>query len=136
MDDILHILDVLRQRAESDLAGLTAKREYYLSDIYNVQSMIRSAQTPLPIVEDIPVLERWRENQIAKLVQIKSKLTHLDEDIGKAKLHYKTILAKNLAATDIAENLQTAKSLKEEDKQTDTLLEASLLKRMVKKKSL
>ncbi len=136
MDDILHILDVLRQRAESDLAGLTAKREHYLSDISNVQAMIKSAQTPLPIVEDMSILDRWRDNQEYKLVQIKRKMTQLDEDIGKAKLYYKTIFAKNLAVKDIAENLQTAKSLKAEDEEVDSLLEISLLKRIAKKKSL
>ena len=123
MDDILHILDILRERAQADLVVLTKQRAAFLAQILEIKQAAGYAREKLPDVTDQHVWERWNYSQIIRIKNLEKKITALDVDIVKAKAHFKTILAKHLAAQDMAalaeREVQTQRAENEADEQLE-----------------
>ena len=132
MDDILHILDILRERAQADLVVLTKQRVEYLAQISQVKQTAGHVREKLPDITDQHVWERWNYSQIIRIKNIEKKIAAVEVEIGKAKAHFKTILAKHLAAQDMAalaeREVQTQRAENEADAQLDVFRQNTVYK--------
>ncbi|MBL4854202.1 MAG: hypothetical protein JKY25_08195 [Robiginitomaculum sp.] len=127
MDDILHILGLLRQRAEADILLLSTQKANYLTKISDITIAMSDKAPAVLNTRDMYTFEKWRQNQVCKIRAIEKKMTDLDEDIAKAKTHFKSILTKNLSAKSVAKNMSHVKRLSAEEEETSAQLDVFLL---------
>lgn len=127
MLEILNILDMQKQKVEAELADLTRQSNQYFLEISLINEGIANKQ-----MEDgnLYVLEKWRDNQAAKIIAIKENLKSLQADILTSKQNYKKILAKNLAAKDMASTQYNIQALHSEEQETSRALDTFLLSKM------
>ncbi|PHS37745.1 MAG: hypothetical protein COA91_09290 [Robiginitomaculum sp.] len=131
MDDILHILDLLRQRAEADIRQLTSQKQKFLSQMSDITLDIEAEKSKLlhrGDGEDVHIFEKWRHNQIFKLTGMKKKLQGLDKEIALAKTHFKSILAKDQMLQQVVKQILRAEQLDAETAQTSEQLDVFLLR--------
>lgn len=123
MDDILHILGLLRERAEADIAVLTTRRTKLLLDISDMKHAAQNMEMSTSNIADMYVQENWQYAQIIRIKSIEKKLADIDMQTVQAKAHYKTILAKHLAAQEIAARAMKEALLRQEDMDAEAQLE-------------
>ncbi len=131
MDDILHILDLLRQRAEADIRQLMTQKQQALVNISKITQDIEAKKPKLlrkGANEDIHIFEKWRQHQTFILDGIKKELLHLDNEIMLAKSHFKSILAKDQTLQQEAQQTLRAEQLEAETAQTSEQLDVFLLR--------
>ncbi len=137
MDDILHILELLRQRAEADILLLNTKKNNCLTKISDITIAIDDEASAVSNTEglttvdlssgDMCIFEQWRQNQIHKIRALEKKIDALDEDITKAKAHFKSVLTKSLTAKAAAKNILHTKRLSAEETELSAQLDVLLL---------
>ena len=127
MLEILSILDVKKQKAEAELAELTRKSNQYFWEISSINEAIAKKHMG---AGNLYVLEKWRENQAERIVEIKEKLKSLQKDIQLSKQNYKKVLAQNIAAKDMASTQENIRALNSEEQETSRALDTFLLIKM------
>ena len=133
MEEVLHILSLLKQQAEAQLAVKTNRNNDALARIKSYSDSIIMRGQEMSARENMQVYEQWCVLQQQNIAQIKSALPILDQDIRNSFLHLQTVQAKVTAAEslDVKERRETA--LKAEAAEEDAMLELSLLKRAYSK---
>ena len=124
MLEILNILDMQKQKAEAELANLTRQTSQCLLEISCLNEDIANKQLGSA---NLHVLEKWRENQATKVKAISKKLKSLQREVQTSKQAYKKILAKYIAAKDMANRQQNAQDLHDEEQETSLALDTFLL---------
>lgn len=123
MDDILHILDLLRERAQADLVLLTTQRSQFLQQITNIKHAAKNSSAGLSNITDQQVWENWQYGQIVRIKTIEKQLAGLETEIAKAKMHFKTILAKHLSAQKIAKDAAVNARMRAEETDAEMQLD-------------
>lgn len=127
MLDILNILDVKKQRAEAELAELTRISNQYFWEISSINEAIAKKHMG---TGNLYVLEKWRDNQVERIAEIKEKLKSLQKDIQFSKQSYKKVLAQNIAAKDMANAQENIQALQSEEQESSRALDTFLLSKM------
>lgn len=122
MEDIVHILELLRARAEANLLILTTRRTKFVSKMSELKNNMNTHKSSSLNITDINVLESWRHSQIARIKVIEDKLTKVEEDVETAKTHYKLILAKTLSAKSIVRDNALLEQSRIEEKESEEQL--------------
>ena len=100
MEDILHVLDLLRERAEAELAGLNTRRRVYLARISSIKYEVQGKSMPGLEGVDFTMFEIWRDHQFTQINVLYTRLHALEIDIVQAKERYKIILTKHISAQE------------------------------------
>ena len=127
MDDILHILGLLRQQAEADIRRLMAHKQKVLSIMSDITMDIETRKVKILSGEDAYIFEKWRQNQIFRLDGMEKNLLDIDSKITLAKSHFKSILAKDQVLQQEVERVMRTELLKAEVTQTSDQLDVFLL---------
>lgn len=129
MQDVLHILELLKRQAEARLATSTKRKADALGNIDKIKENIVEMGQKKTAQTDALAYEHWCTHQRLSLSQIEAALPILDEDIRNAFKALEIVQAKVTAAADLAKKQQRAIVLKAEAAEEDAMLELSLLRR-------
>ncbi len=127
MDDILHILDLLRQRAQADILMLRHKKDACLSKISSITFEIQEKKPTVLNGDDVDIFEKWHQHQMCKIDALEHKILGVDAEMVNAKNHFKSILAKNQMMEQAADKKAQAERLTAEDIYTSEQLDIFLL---------
>lgn len=130
MQDVLHIVELLKRQAESGLTLATRRKADALVNIETIKANIIEMGRATTSQNDGLIYEHWCAHQRHTLSEILSSLPLLDQDIHTAFNHLETVQAKLTAAQSLAAKQRHEEALKVEEAEEDAMLELSLLRRV------
>ncbi len=121
MDDIFHILQLLKLRAEADLALLQAQKNKLEDEIKKIRQKLNEQEGRC--LEDIMLWQKWRKHQAEKIKISKTNIDQINQDIKLAKKYFAKILAKCEMAKNILNDNKKQKDLLKEEAENETQIE-------------
>ncbi len=129
MKDILNIVGLLKQQAETALALATRRKTDALIHIEAIKNnIIEMGKSQNGDVNGL-VYEHWCAHQRHALEHISCSLPVLDQDIANAFAHLETVQAKLTATQDLAKQQHYVEIQNREAAEEDAMLDLSLLRR-------
>ena len=132
MDDVLHILEALKERAEADLSKLRLQKQKYEMKIRAIEANINNCNFPSHI-SDMQFWEQWRLAKSNEINKINKECEALEIKIKPVEKHYRKLLAKSKMAAEIEAYRKKKVYTQLEENNSEQQLELYRLKQSTKR---
>jgi len=122
-----NVQGIQRHKLEAHIADLIKISSHHLLETSRINEGIANKRMG---AENLYKLESWRKTQTMKINAINKKINLVHREIQISKQTYKTILAQNLAATNLSRRHQSLHNLQDEAQETCLALDTCLLNSM------